>query len=369
MSENHIQTVVVGSGVIGLAIARKFARQGHEVLVLEAEDAGHHHTSARNSQVIHAGIYYTQGSLKAALCVEGRKRLYDFCKTRHIDHNQCGKLIIANDENQLSKLQAICDQGLKNGVDDLTVISGEKAKSLEPNLRALGAILSPSTGVLDVPAYMKALQGEAEEYGAMFAYHAPLHSVRIMDAGFELLIEDVDATQMTCTNLINAAGLGAWEVARQMEGYQSSSIPPQSYVKACYFSLPSAKLPFERLIYPSPDGVSLGVHSIRDISGQVRFGPSVSYLDPPIIDYRHDTPAKQFEDAIRNFWPDLPDGALQPDTCGIRPRITLPRVALADFMIVGPSQHNVPGLVQLFGIESPGLTSSLAIADYVWTLH
>lgn len=368
MSDTHIQTIVVGSGVVGLATARKFARQGHDVLVLEAENSGHHHTSARNSQVIHAGIYYAPESLKATLCVEGRKRLYDFCKTRHIDHAQCEKLIVATDENQLSALQSICDRGRKNGVADIRIISAAEAMSLEPNLRCHGAILSPSTGIVDAPAYMNALLGEAEASGAMFAYHARVASVRVVDHGFELSVDDTVESQLTCTNLINAAGLGAWDVARQTAGFERSKVPPQSFVKAGYFSLSSGQSPFERLIYPCPDTASLGVHSIRDTAGQVRFGPSVAYLDPPRIDYRHDIPVDQFETAIRKFWPDLPDSALQPDTCGIRPRITPPGAPLADFMILGPRDHAVPGLVQLFGIESPGLTSSLAIADHVWGL-
>lgn len=368
MSNSHIQTVIVGSGVVGLSIARKFARKGHEVLVLEAENSGHHHTSARNSQVIHAGIYYSPGSLKAKLCVQGRKQLYDFCETRHIDHLRCEKLIVATDADQLTELRALCDLGHKNGVSDLRVINALDAMSMEPNLLCHGAILSPSTGVLDAPAFMNALLGEAEANGAMFAYYAPLSFVRVREAGFDLTIDDVDSTQITCSNLINAAGLGAWDVARQTAGYPSLKVPTQSYVKAGYFSLSSGKSPFDRLIYPSPNAASLGIHSIIDTTGQVRFGPSTTYLDPPRIDYRHDIPVDEFERAIRKFWPDLPDRTLQPDTCGIRPRITPPGMPLTDFMILGPHDHSVPGLVQLFGIESPGLTSSLAIAEHVWSL-
>lgn len=368
MSDTHIQTVVVGSGVVGLAIARKLAREGHEVLVLEAEASGHHHTSARNSQVIHAGINYPPGSLKAKLCVDGRRQLYDFCQTRHVDHARCEKLIIATEADQLPGLQGLCDWGHRNGVDDLRVISAEEAMALEPNLCCEGALLSPSTGVVDATGFMQALHGEAEASGAMFAYHARLATVRTLDNGFALQVEDADGTRMTCTNLINAAGLGAWDVARQTAGYASADIPPQTFVKAGYFSLSSGKSPFDRLVYPSPDTTGLAVHSIRDTSGQARFGPSTTFLDPPRIDYQHDTPPDAFEAAIRTFWPNLPEGALQPDTCGIRPRITAPGAPLADFMILGPQDHAVPGLVQLFGIESPGLTSSLAIADHVCAL-
>lgn len=367
MSGNHIQTIVVGSGVVGLAISRKFAREGHDVLVLESEDSGHHHTSVRNSQVIHAGMYYAPGSLKAKLCVQGRKMLYDFCRTRQIDFDQREKLIIATHPDQVMKLQEIAARGHQNGIEDLSFIDATTAACLEPNLTCHSAILSPSTGVIDAPSYMNALLGEAEASGAVFAYHAPLKSAQITPTGFDVQADDVGQTQMSCINLINAAGLGAWDVARNTAGFDDADIPPQSFVKAGYFALSSGKSPFDRLIYPCPDGASLGVHSLRDIDGRVRFGPTVSYLDPPIIDYRHDTPVEEFEIAIRKFWPGLPDGTLQPDTCGIRPRITSPGSPLADFMIIGPDDHNIPGLVQLFGIESPGLTSSLAIADYVFS--
>ena len=366
MTDRHIQTVIVGSGAVGLAIARKFARRGHEVLVLEAESSGHHHTSARNSQVIHSGLLYPAGSLKAQLCVAGRAKLYDFCETRHIDHARCEKLIIATDEAELSGLHAICERGRLNGVADLRVLTGAEVTALEPDLHCLGAVLSPSTGIVDATGYMNALAGEAQARGAMFAYHARLETVRIVPQGFALEIADADRTQMTCTNLVNAAGLGAWDVARQIAALPADAIPHQSYVKAGYYTLASGHAPFQRLIYPSPDATSLPVHAIRDTSGQVRIGPTTTYLDPPRIDYRHDTPAGALEGAIRKFWPDLPYGALQPDTCGIRPRITPRGAPLADFMIAGPDSHGMQGLVQLFGIESPGLTSSLAIADHVW---
>tara|TARA_B110000211_G_scaffold39876_1_gene41045 strand:- start:659 stop:1777 length:1119 start_codon:yes stop_codon:yes gene_type:complete len=364
MCANHIQTVIVGSGVIGLAIARKFARQGHDVLVLEAEASGHHHTSARNSQVIHAGILCPPRSLKAKLCVAGREQLYDFCKTRHVDHARCEKLIIATDADQLKGLMQLFARA--TGVDDLQAISASEATSLEPNLRCHGAVLSPSTGIVDASAFMRALEAEAQADGALFAYHSPLLSVRVAAGRFKLQIADVDQTRMTCTNLVNAGGLGAWDVARGIKGYDKEGIPPQTFVKAGYYSLSSVKSPFERLIYPTPG--STGVHALRDTSGHTRFGPTTDFLNPPRINYQNNTSANILEPTIRKFWPDLPDGALQPDTCGIRPRITPQGAPLADFMIVGPRDHAVQGLVQLFGIESPGLTSSLAIADHVWAI-
>ena len=361
---DHVQTVVIGAGVIGTAIARELAQAGHEVLVLEAEESGRHHTSARNSQVIHAGIYYAPGSLKARLCVEGRKRLYAFCGRAHVDHINCGKLIVATTEAQLAELETYRDRGIENGAGELRLIDGAEARRLEPELSCLGALVSPETGVVDASAFMHALQGEAEAWGASFATHAPLKSVRQTESGFALQVGDVDGTRLTCANLVNAAGLGAWSVAEAMDD-PGIAIPVRNYVKACYFSLGGRPSPFERLIYPAPDAASLGVHSIRDTGGGVRFGPSVHFLDPPVIDYRNDVPAEPFYEAIRRFWPGLPDGALTPDTCGIRPRITPPGEPLADFMIRGPQDHGVAGLVHLFGMESPGLTSSLAVGAYV----
>ncbi|MFO6465137.1 NAD(P)/FAD-dependent oxidoreductase [Jannaschia sp. KMU-145] len=361
---DHIQTVVVGAGVIGTAIARALAQAGHEVLVLEAEESGHHHTSARNSQVIHAGIYYAPGSLKARLCVEGRRMMYDFCATRHVDHVNCGKLIVATTEAQLAELQVLHDRGHANGVDDLHLISGAGATALEPELRCLGALVSPSTGVVDAPGFMRALQGEAEAAGASFATHAPLRRATSDPRGWRLEIGDADDTCLTCANLVNAAGLGSWDVAAAMDD-PGIAIPTRNHVKACYFSLGGAASPFERLIYPAPDAASLGVHSLRDIGGQVRFGPSVHFLDGAAIDYRNDVDPAPFATAIRRFWPGLPEAALVPDTCGIRPRITPPGAPLADFMIRGPADHGRPGLVHLFGMESPGLTSSMAIGVHV----
>ncbi|MEP2781490.1 MAG: NAD(P)/FAD-dependent oxidoreductase [Pseudoruegeria sp.] len=365
MLSEHIQSVVIGSGVVGLATARKLARNGHEVLVLEAEDSGFHHTSARNSQVIHAGIHYAPGSLKAKLSVKGGEMLYDYCATRHIDHIRCGKLTIAARPDQLAALDKLRLCGERNGVKGMRIISAEEAKELEPELDCFSALLSPSTGTLDVPTFMNTMLGDAESEGAVFAYNAPLKAVEIHGSDFHLDVGGAHPMRVSCRNLINAAGLGAWDVARATKGYTQASIPHQTFAKACYFSLKTGNSPFEHLIYPMPEAGSLGVHSLRDVSGQVRFGPSLKYLDDLKIDYRHDSSASPFENAIRKFWPNLPKDGLQPDTTGIRPRISRPGEPLSDFQIDGPGQHGIPGLVHLFGIESPGLTSSMAIGDYV----
>jgi len=361
----HIQTVIVGSGVVGLAIARKFARQGHEVLVLEAEDSGHHHISARNSQVMHSSILCTPGTLKARFCKAGHAQMLAFCQTHHVDHAQCEKLIIATQEEQQATLAGLIDRAGVLGLKDLRLLSAAEAARLEPNLRCHGALLVRQTGIVDAPGFMRALEGDATRHGALFATRAPLRTVRIGAKGFDLDIADATRTRLRCTHLINAAGLGAWDVARGIKGYAGPAIPPQNHVKAGYFALTTGPAPFARLIYPAPG--SDGAHALRDMGGGTRFGPTTEYLDPPRIDYRFDQSAEALEPKIRRFWPDLPRGALRPDTCGIRPRITAPGQPLADFRIDGPRDHKIPGLVQLFGIESPGLTSSLALADHVWT--
>jgi len=365
-AEYHVQTVVAGSGVVGLAIARRLARAGHEVLILEAEDSGAHHTSARNSQVIHAGMYYPTGSLKARLCVEGNRRLYNFCATRHVDHDQIEKLIVATDPSQLPAMQALHDRGHANGLTDLTLLAAEDAMRWEPQLSCHGAIHSPSTGIVDAAAFMAALRGEAEAEGAAVALKSPLKRVTIGNTAFGLEIGDAANTHISCTNLINAAGHGAWDIARSTHGYDPHDVPPQHPAKGCYVSLAQGKAPFERLIYPMPEPGFLGVHYVRDTGGRVTFGPNLIPMDETELDYSNDPSfTKDFERTIRTFWPGLPDNALQPDTCGIRPRITAPGEPLADFRVLGPVDHGVRGLVQLFGIESPGLTASLALAAHV----
>lgn len=337
--------------------------------MLEAEDTGLHHTSARNSQVLHAGMLYPPGTLKAELCVKGKRMLFDFCATRHIDYAKCGKLVIASDIHQFDALSVVMARGEQNGINDLCVLSQKDALALalalEPELSCASAILSPSTGILDAPSFMRSMQGEAQADGAMFAYNAPLETVEVVDGHFLLTVGGKCRMQLSCLNLINAAGLGAWDVARNIKGFDPDLIPHRNHAKACYFSLVSGKSPFERLIYPVPNSRTFGVHALKDTSGQARFGPSLSFLNPPEINYHHDVSPEPFEVAIRKFWPNMPTNCLQPDTCGIRPRITPPNKPLADFTIIGPQNHRISGLIHLFGIESPGLTSSLAIAKYV----
>lgn len=363
---HDVQTIVIGAGVVGLAIARKFARLGHEVLILEAEESGQHHTSARNSQVIHAGMYYPVGSLKARLCVEGLRRLYDFCQTRHVPHKRIEKLICATDPSQSKALKILCDQGIANGVSGLQLLDRDAAIQLEPNLDCVGALYSPSTGILDVPTFMTLLLSEAQSEGAVLAIHAPVQGIRSVAKGFELSIDDTDRTTLICKNVINAAGLGAWDVARNTSGFSSDLVPFQSYMKGCYFSLATNSKPFDRLIYPVADRHSLGVHYVLDLAGRVTLGPNLVPLVPPRVDYSNNMEmAPALESSIRRFWPDMPHGALQMDTCGIRPRISQSNEPLADFRILGPNDHGMAGSVHLLGIESPGLTSSMAIAAYV----
>lgn len=365
---DEIQTVVIGAGVIGIAVARKLAKAGHEVLLLEAEDRIAQHTSSRNSQVIHAGIYYTPGSWRAKLCVSGKQMLYDYCADRHVPFANTQKLIVAAGENHVAKIPTLIANAEANGVHDLVEISAADAIGMEPELACYGAILSPSTGIVDAPAFISSLLGEAESEGAFVALGAPLERIVPIDGGFELYVGDADGTQLKCVNLINAAGLGAWDVARNIEGFPAARIPEQYFAKGSWFSV-SGPAPFERLIYPVPDDESLGVHYTRDLGGGFRFGPDLQYLDPPCVDYSLDSKqANAFERNVRRWWPGLPKGAMQPDGCGIRPRTTHDRQLQSDFVFSGPADHGVAGLVQMFGMESPGLTSALAIAAAVGNL-
>lgn len=359
---DHVQSVVVGAGVIGLAIARHLANNGHEVLILEAENAIGQHTSSRNSGVIHAGIYYPKGSNQQRLCLAGKAMLYDYCADRKIGHAKCGKLTVAPDQDAVAQLENLVARGGENGVDDLYVISAAELQEIEPNVAGAVAMVSPSSGIVDAPELMLSLLGEAESAGAMLALNAPLLRARPVLNGFEL---DIGGDEMTlgCTNLINAAALGAWNVARGIQGLQSTHILPRNLAKGSYFSIPG-KSPFSALIYPLPQLGSLGIHSVLDLGGGVRFGPNMEWVDQ--IDYRVDANlAASFETAVRAYWPDLPSGALQPDSAGIRPRIWGPGAEKREFVFQGPKQHGIKGLIQLFGFESPGLTACLAIGQDV----
>lgn len=360
----RVGCVVVGAGVIGLAVARTLAMAGREVIVLEAADAIGTGTSSRNSEVIHAGIYYPTGSLRAALCVPGRDALYAYCQSHGVAHTRIGKLIVATDEAQMPRFNAIRRQAAMNGVDDLTPLSAAEAVALEPNLHCVAALHSPSTGIIDSHALMLALQGDAENNGAMLAFKSPMVGGRITDAGIEVETGGAEPMRIICDTLVNCAGLGAWEAARALDGFPAGHVPPGHFAKGNYYALAHGRSPFQRLIYPMPIEGGLGVHITLDLAGQARFGPDVEWVER--IEYSVD-PARagSFYTSVRSYWPGLPDGGLVPAYCGIRPKLTGPGQGQADWLIQGPQVHGVPGLVNLFGIESPGLTACLAIADHV----
>jgi L-2-hydroxyglutarate oxidase LhgO len=355
-----VDAVVVGAGVVGLAIARELALAGREVIILDAEDAIGTHTSSRNSEVIHAGIYYPKGSLKARSCVAGRDLLYEYCATHGVPHRRCGKLIVATNENQLKELQNIRDKAHANGVTDVDWIAKDEVARMEPELFCMGALLSPSTGIIDSHSLMLAYLGDAEAHGAMLALKSPLERARVRE-GFELHVSGSDPIR--CTVLVNSAGLRAPTVAKAIEGYPSHLVPRELYAKGNYYSL-NRKNPFKRLIYPVPEPGGLGVHVTLDLAGQARFGPDVEWVER--INYDVDPRrAERFYAAIRRYWPGLPDDSLSPGYAGIRPKTAGPGEPAPDFEIQGPRKHGVPGLVHLYGIESPGLTASLALARVV----
>jgi len=363
---DRVDCVVVGAGVIGLAVARRLAQAGREVVVLEAAEGIGTVTSSRNSEVIHAGIYYKARSLMARTCVAGKKMLYRYCADHGVPHKNCGKLIVATTPKEAEKLQSIRAHAEANGVLDMQMLSGEAARALEPALNCDAALLSPSTGIIDSHAFMLALRGDAEAAGAALAFHTPLLHARAVAGKIELDAGGDAPMTLECRLLVNSAGLNAPAVARGIDGMPLASIPRAYLAKGNYFSC-SRKAPFSHLIYPVPEPGGLGVHLTLDMAGQARFGPDVEWVDT--IDYAVDPArAARFYPAIRKYWPALPDGALMPSYSGMRPKIVPPAVASQDFVIQGPKDHGVAGLINLFGIESPGLTSSLAIADYVGEL-
>ncbi len=363
---DRVDCIVVGAGVVGLAVARKLAMAGREVIVLEsAEDIGTV-TSSRNSEVIHAGIYYAAGSLMARMCVAGKMALYDYCADHGVPHKRCGKLIVATSDAESEKLAAIKQRAEANGVLDLQPLSGADARAMEPALNCVAALLSPSTGIIDSHAYMLALRGDVENAGAAFAFHAPMLQAKVAGDGIVVEVGGEAPMTLACSLLVNAAGLAAPDIARAIDGMPSDRVPTTYYAKGNYFSC-SARSPFSHLIYPVPEPGGLGVHLTLDMAGQARFGPDVEWIEG--IDYAVDPArAQRFYPAIRRYWPTLPDGALLPSYSGIRPKIVPPAIAVQDFLIQGPPDHGIAGLINLFGIESPGLTSSLAIADHVATL-
>jgi L-2-hydroxyglutarate oxidase LhgO len=360
---DQVDCVVIGAGVVGLAVARALALAGQEVIILERNDLIGGETSSRNSEVIHAGIYYPAGSLKARLCVAGRERLYTYCESHGVGHRRIGKLIVASSAAQVADLQALQRKAAANGVDDLQWMEPPQARRLEPAVRCVAALLSPSTGIIDSHGLMLSLQGEAEAAGAVIAFLSPVLGGWIEDDGFRLDVGGPAPARLHCRRLVNAAGLGAHDVARRLAGFDWAHVPPLFFAKGNYFTL-AGRSPFNRLIYPMPDAAGLGVHVTLDLAGRARFGPDVQWIDA--IDYNLDERrAAAFYSAIRRYYPDLRDGTLQPGYTGIRPKLQAPGGPPEDFVIQGPETHGIPGLVNLFGIESPGLTSGLALADEV----
>ena len=359
----RVECAVIGAGVVGLAIARRLALAGREVVVLEAETAFGTHTSSRNSEVIHAGIYYPTNSLKARLCVAGRKALYRYCAEHDVHHRRIGKVIVACDDSELPGLRKYQQQAQANGVDDLRGLTADELSELEPEVRCVAGFLSPSTGIVDSHGLMLALLGDAEDHGAALALASPVLAGKVADEGIALNVGGAEAVTLKCDIVVNAAGLRAQEVGRSIDGMPAAAVPPTHYAIGHYYTL-TGKAPFRRLIYPVARPDWLGVHVTIDLGGQVKFGPDLSWIDG--IDYRFDASREaDFYRAIRHYYPGLQDGALQPGYTGIRPKIYGPGEPAPDFVIQGPRDHAVKGLINLFGIESPGLTSSLAIADYV----
>jgi len=354
--------VVIGAGVVGLATARALARKGREVLILESEDAFGSATSSRNSEVIHAGIFYAHGSLKERLCIEGRDKLYAFCDAFGVTYKRTTKVVYAADDSELPALRKLQAHANNSGVY-MTWMSRADVKRIEPNLECAAALHSPLTGIVDSHAFMLALLGDAEENGATIVYNSPVTGGRGEADGVVLDVGGSAAMSLKAKTVVNCAGLGAQPLSKSLQGIKPGSVPAQHYAKGNYFYL-SGKPPFTRLIYPLPGHASLGLHYTLDLAGQGRFGPDLEWTDT--IDYRVDESREaSFYAAIRKYWPDLPDGALRPGYSGIRPKIQGPGDPSKDFDIQTPEQTGINGFVALYGIESPGLTSSIAIADYV----
>ncbi|BCP54802.1 FAD-dependent oxidoreductase [Kaistia sp. 32K] len=360
---DEVECVVVGAGVVGLAVGRALANAGREVLVIEAEDAIGTQTSSRNSEVIHAGIYYPAGSLMARFCVAGKLALYEYCAERGVPFSRCGKLIVAADEAEREKLGAIIARAAANGVDDLVELTAAEAQALEPSLQSSGALLSPSTGIIDSHAYMLALQGDLEAAGGMVVFSSPLVAATPDGDGLVLSVGGAEPMQLRTRLLINSAGLFAPAVARTIAGLDPAHIPTEYYAKGNYFTL-SGRSPFSRLIYPVPVPGGLGTHLTIDLGGQARFGPDVEWIDA--INYDVDTTRMPlFVEAVKRYWPEIDISRLQPGYSGIRPKIVPKGAPGQDFVVQDQSVHGIAGLINLFGIESPGLTASLALADHV----
>ena len=362
---DSVDCIVAGAGVVGLAVARSLALAGLDVVVVEKEDRIGTGISARNSEVIHAGLYYPPGSLKARLCVEGRELLYAYCAERGVTHRRLGKLVVAVEPAQTQRLEAIRDNADRSGVTDLRMLTRAQALALEPQLEVATALLSPSTGIIDAAGYMLALQGDAEAAGATFVFRTSIESAAVDSDRVVVSTRDAEggAFELAARLLVNATGLDAPALASRIDGFPREAVPRQWLARGCYFML-EGRSPFSHLIYPVPVEGGLGIHLTLDLGGQARFGPDVEWIDE--LDFTVD-PAREvsFRDEIRRYWPMLPAGALQPTYAGVRPKLSGPGMPAADFRIQGPPDHGAGPVVNLFGIESPGLTSSLAIAEHV----
>jgi L-2-hydroxyglutarate oxidase LhgO len=363
-----VQVIVIGAGAVGLACARALALKGHDVIVLEAANAIGTGTSSRNSEVIHGGMYYPEGSAKARFCVEGRRALYAFCDSHGVPYRKCEKLMVATSEAETAKIEGIHRQGLANGVEGLVMLPGAEAMALEPNLRCTAALLSHETGIIDSHSFMLALQGDLESAGGVIAFNTPFLRMEQAGVGWRVHCGGEEPGAVEADAVINAAGLTAWDVARRIDAYPAERIPKRSFAKGNYFAC-AGKPAFTRLIYPAPVDGGLGVHLTLDLAGRMKFGPDVEWLgdiNPAAIDYTvNPARGESFYAAVRTYWPAMPDGVLTADYSGVRPKLSGPGEAAADFYIEGSDQHGLSGLVHLYGIESPGLTSSLALADVV----
>jgi L-2-hydroxyglutarate oxidase LhgO len=358
-----MQILVIGAGVVGLAVARHAALAGHDVTVAEATGGIANGVSSRNSEVIHAGLYYPTGSLRARHCVRGRRRLYEFCASHGVAHRKCGKLVVATNAAELAKVETILAQAQINGVEGAEMIGGNAARAMEAELACIGALWSPETGIVDSHGYMRALWGEIEDCGGMIAFKTPVERLGFKAPQWQVHFGGRDAGAADFDAVVNAAGLGAQALARRIEGYPAEKVPRLVLGKGNYFGFAGRPV-FSHLIYPTPIDGGLGVHVTLDLAGRMRFGPDVEWIaeENYAVDPRR---AESFYARIRTYWPALPEGSLVPDYSGIRPKLTGPGEPAADFMIAGPQAHGMPRLVNLFGIESPGLTASLSLAEDV----
>jgi L-2-hydroxyglutarate oxidase LhgO len=360
---NELDVAVIGAGVVGLAVARALSLAGREVVVLEAEDGIGRHTSSRNSEVIHAGIYYATGSWKARLCVEGKLALYRYCESEGIAHARPGKIIVATRDEEIAALEKLKAQAEANDVRDLTWLGGAEVAELEPVVSCVRGLFSPSTGIIDSHGLMNALRRDAVRAGAKVLLSSPVLSGEVRDDGVAIVVGGVDPIEVRCRAVVNAAGLFAQDVAHRFAGLSKSTIPARFFAKGHYFTLPG-RSPFSHLVYPVPVPGGLGIHVTLDLAGQARFGPDVSWVSG--VDYVFDADrGASFYPAIRSYFPALAEGALVPGYTGIRPKLAPAGSPAQDFVIQGPREHGVPGLVNLYGIESPGLTAALALADEV----